>query len=54
MIVDLAEKQNAVALAVACPFCGAVEGQQCEDGHFPQYPHLERLDKAEQLTRWDT
>lgn len=41
-----ARQEYEIAIHVQCPFCGAVAGQRCEGDVFPQFPHLERLDKA--------
>ena len=42
------EQGYEVAIQVSCPWseCGAMQGQRCNDDLFPQYPHIERFEKA--------
>ena len=42
------EREYEIAIQVTCPWheCGARVGQRCNNDAFPQYPHIERFEKA--------
>ena len=42
------EQEYEIAIQVTCPWheCGARVGQRCNNDAFPQYPHIERFEKA--------